>query len=39
VRGIRVNIHDPKIVIVVKEENEKNVLVINNVFAKCKLKR
>jgi len=34
VERIRVNIHDPKIVVVVKEENKKNVLVINNIFAK-----
>ena len=38
-RRIRVNVHDPKIVIIVKEGNEKNVLVINNVFAKWKSKR
>jgi len=34
VRRIRVNVHDPKIVVIVKEGNKKNILVINNVFAK-----
>jgi len=34
VERIRVNVHDPKIIVIIEEGNEKNVLVINNVFAK-----
>ena len=39
VRRIWINVHDPKIDIIVKERNKKNIFVTNNVFVKWKLKR
>ena len=39
VRRIWINIHDPKIVIIVEERNKKNILVTNNVFVKWKSKK
>ena len=38
-RRIRINIHEPKIVIVIEETNEKNVSITDNIFAKREVKR
>jgi len=38
-RGIRIDIHDPKNVVIVKKWNKKNIPVVNNVFLKQKTKR
>jgi len=34
VRRIQINIHNPKIDIIVEERNKKNIFVTNNIFAK-----
>jgi len=34
VRRIQINVHDPKIDIIVEERNKKNIFVTNNVFTK-----
>ena len=36
---IRVNIHQPKNIVIVEKRNEKNVFIINNIIAKRKAKR
>ena len=38
VERIRVNIYQPKNIVIVKKQNEKNVFMINNIFAKRKAK-
>ena len=38
-RRIRINVHKPKIVIVIKERNKENVSITNNIFVKRKVKR
>ena len=35
-RRIQINIHNPKINIIVEERNKKNIFVTNNIFAKWK---
>ena len=37
-RRIQINVHDPKINVIVDERNKKNIFVTNNVFAKWKSK-
>ena len=37
--GIRINIHDPKDSIVIEKRSKKNILIINNVLSKRKMKR
>ena len=34
VKRIQINIHNPKIDIIVEERNKKNIFVTNNIFAK-----
>jgi len=34
VRRIQINVHDPKIDVIVEEINKKNIFVTNNIFAK-----
>jgi len=36
---IQVNIHQLKNIVIVEKQNEKNVFIINNIFAKRKVKR
>jgi len=38
-RRIRINVHEPKIVIVIEERNEENISMIDNIFAKREAKR
>jgi len=38
-RRIRINVHEPKIVIVIKERNEENVSMTDNIFVKREAKR
>jgi len=39
VRGIRINVHDKRADVVVKERDEKNISVVNYVSTKGKTKR
>jgi len=38
-RRIRINVHEPKIVIVIEERNKENVSMTDNIFAKREVKR
>jgi len=38
-RRIKINVHEPKIVIVIEERNKENVSMTNNIFVKRKAKR
>jgi len=38
-RRIKINVHEPKIVIVIEERNKENVSMTNNIFVKREAKR
>ena len=38
-RRIRINVYEPKIVIVIEERNKENIFMTNNIFAKREAKR
>jgi len=38
-RRIRINVHEPKIVIVIEERNKENVSITDNIFAKREVQR